>query len=224
MQRHTNERIFIMNFDTFLKTVSKIENIELPGESSQVKMSPPFRLELMELYRESMKTSKKAGVLVLFYPDGNWQTHLILILRKTYKGVHSAQVGFPGGQIETQDTSLEYAAIRETFEEIGVPEQDVRILKPLTKVYIPPSNYTVYPFLGITTKTPNFTIEEEEVEDTIEVALSHFLDEGNIISTSVTTSYKINVEVPAYRLNGHIVWGATAMMLSELKDLLKQVL
>lgn len=213
-----------MNFDTFLKSVSKIENIELPGESSQIKMSPPFRLELMELYKESMKTSKKAGVLVLFYPDNKWQTHLVLILRKTYSGVHSAQVGFPGGQIEKHDASIEYAAIRETFEEIGVPEQDVRILKPLTKVYIPPSNYTVYPFLGISIKTPHFTIEEEEVEDAIEVALSHFLDEGNIITTSVTTSYKINVEVPAFRLNGHIVWGATAMMLSELKDLLKQVL
>ena len=213
-----------MNFDTFLKSVSKIENIELPGESSQIKMSPPFRLELMERYKESMKNSKKAGVLVLFYPDRNKQTHLVLILRKTYQGVHSAQVGFPGGQIEKQDISIEYAAIRETFEEIGVPKQDVRILKSLTKLYIPPSNYTVYPFLGISTKTPHFKLEEKEIEDAIEVALSHFLDEGNIITTSVTTSYKIDVEVPAFLLNGHIVWGATAMMLSELKDLLKQVL
>ena len=87
-----------MNFDTFLKAVSKIENIELPGESSQVKMSPPYRLELIERYREAMITSKQAGVLVLFYPNGRQETHLILILRKTYQGVHSAQVGFPGGK------------------------------------------------------------------------------------------------------------------------------
>lgn len=213
-----------MNFDTFLKSVSKIENIELPGESSQVKMSPPFRLELMELHREAKKTSKKAGVLVLFYPDSQQKTHLILILRKTYEGVHSAQVGFPGGQVEENDISIEYTAIRETFEEIGVLRQQVKILRALTELYIPPSNFTVYPFLGIANTTPDFKIQENEVEEVIEVSLSHFLNEPNRITTSITTSYKVNVQVPAFQLNGHIVWGATAMMLSELKDLLKQVI
>lgn len=213
-----------MDFDTFLKYVSKIENIELPGEPSQVKMSPPFRLELMELNREAMKTAKKAGVLILFYPNGQQKTHLILILRKSYKGVHSAQVGFPGGKLEKKDSSIAYTAIRETYEEIGVPEHEVKILKALTRMYIPPSNFTVYPFLGIVTKTPNFKIQENEVEKVIEVSLSHFIDESNVITTSVSTSYKINVEVPAFQLNGHVVWGATAMMLSELKDLLKRVL
>ena len=213
-----------MNFDTFLKSVSKIENLELPGELSQFKMSPTFRLELMERSREAMKTSKRAGVLVLFYPDINRQTRLVLILRKSYEGVHSAQVGFPGGKLEKGDISLEGAALRETFEEIGVPEQEVKILKSLTRLYIPPSNFTVYPYLGFTVTTPSFKIEEKEVEDTIEVTLPHLMDEKSIIMTSVTTSYRKNVEVPAFQLNGHIVWGATAMMLSELKDLLKQVL
>lgn len=213
-----------MDFDTFLKYVSKIENIELPGEPSQVKMSPPYRLELMELNREAMKTAKKAGVLILLYPDNQQKTNLILILRKSYKGVHSAQVGFPGGKLEKKDPSIEYAAIRETHEEIGIPIQEIKILKALTKMYIPPSNFTVFPFLGITTKTPNFKIQEDEVEEVIEVSLSHFIDEINVITTSISSSYKINVEVPAFQLNGHLVWGATAMMLSELKDLLKQVL
>jgi len=213
-----------MNFDTFLKSVSKIENIELPGESSQVKMSPSFRLELMEVHKEVMKTSRKAGVLVLFYPGHQNKTHLVLILRKSYEGVHSAQVAFPGGQLEEQDASIEHTAIRETYEEIGVPKRHVKILKALTTLYIPPSNFMVYPFLGIITTTPNFKIQEDEVEEVIEVPLSHFVDEHNMVKTFVTTSYKANVEVPAFRLNGHIVWGATAMMLSELKDLLKQVL
>ena len=213
-----------MNFDTFLKSVSKIENIELPGESSQIKMSPPFRLELMELYKVAKKTSKRAGVLILFYPNNQQQTHLVLILRKAYEGVHSAQVGFPGGKIEKKDPSIEHAAIRETFEEIGVPTHEMKILKRLTELYIPPSNYTVYPFLGIAFSTPNFIIQEKEVESVIEVSLTHFLNEPNIITTSVSTSYKIKAEVPAFLINGHVVWGATAMMLSELKDLLKQVI
>lgn len=213
-----------MNFDTFLKSVSKIENIELPGESSQFKMSPPFRLELMELHKEAKKTSKKAGVLVLFYPNRHQQTHLVLILRKVYEGVHSAQVGFPGGRLEKHDISIEYTAVRETFEEVGVPIHNIKILKALTELYIPPSNFTVYPFLGIAGITPEFKIQEDEVEEVIEVPLSNFLNENNIIKTSVSTSYKINVEVPAFQIKGHIVWGATAMMLSELKDLLKQVI
>jgi 8-oxo-dGTP pyrophosphatase MutT (NUDIX family) len=213
-----------MNFDTFLKSLSKIENLELPGEASQIKMSPPYRLELMKLQKQAMASSKNAGVLALFYPDEAYVTHLILILRKTYKGVHSAQVGFPGGKFEKQDLDLKYTALRETHEEIGVPIEMVNVIKPMTNLYIPPSNFTVHPFLGVTHQTPKFIKQEEEVEDLIEVALSNFIDDRNMLTTSVPTSYKVNVEVPAFQLNGHIVWGATAMMLSELKDLLKQAL
>jgi hypothetical protein len=78
--------------------------------------------------------------------------------------------------------------------------------------------------LGIAGTTPEFKLQEDEVEEVIEVPLYNFLNETNIIMTSVSTSYKINVEVPAFQIQGHIVWGATAMMLSELKDLLKQVI
>jgi len=213
-----------MNFDAFLKSVSKIENIELPGQTSQFKMAPKFRLELMERYQEAMKTSKEAGVLVLFYPNRKGKTHFVLILRKTYPGVHSGQVGFPGGKLEKHDRSLEHAAVRETFEEIGIPQQDIEVLRALTSLYIPPSNFTVHPFFGISKKIPEFIIDEAEVEETIEVNLQHLMDEGNVIATNISTSYKKNAEVPALRLNGHIVWGATAMVLSELKDMLKQLL
>ena len=213
-----------MNFDEFLISISKIKNIPLPAEASQFKMSPPFRLELLKMYKEDMKNANKAGVLALFYPDEAKQTKLVLILRKTYNGVHSAQVGFPGGKLEEQDMSLEDAAVRETFEEIGVPIQDIEVLCQLTEVYIPPSNFYVQPFLSITNKTPRFIKQEDEVEELIEVSLKHFFDDDNIVTKSVSTSYNVEVEVPAFLLNDHIVWGATAMMLNEIKDLLKKVL
>jgi 8-oxo-dGTP pyrophosphatase MutT (NUDIX family) len=213
-----------MDFNTFLKSVPKIKNLELPGEASQVKMSPPYRLELMEHNRTLMKTSRQAAVLALFYPNLQNETHLILILRKTYKGVHSAQVGFPGGKLEESDADLKITALRETHEEVGVPMDVVDVLKPMTPMYIPPSNFTVHPFFGVTLQTPNFIKQDEEVEDLIEVALSHFLDESTVFQTTVPTSYQLNVEVPAFKLNGHVVWGATAMMLNEVKDLLKKVL
>ncbi len=213
-----------MDFNIFLKSVPKIENLELPGEVSQIKMSPPYRLELMEQNRVLMKTAKQAAVLALFYPNKHNETHLILILRKTYKGVHSAQVGFPGGKLEEDDTDLQMAALRETYEEVGVPMDTINVLKRMTPMYIPPSNFTVQPFFGMTHSIPNFIKQDDEVEDLIEVSLSHFLDESTVIQTSVPTSYEVNVEVPAFKLNDHVVWGATAMMLSEIKDLIKKVL
>ncbi|OIQ29712.1 MAG: coenzyme A pyrophosphatase [Bacteroidetes bacterium MedPE-SWsnd-G2] len=213
-----------MEFDKFLEAVSKVKNISLPGEASQFKMSPPFRLELVEKQREAMKHARKASVLALFYPDSMQITNLALILRKTYKGVHSAQVGFPGGKVETTDESLKHTALRETREEIGVPEEDVMVLKTLSEMYIPPSNFHVYPFLGTTSKTPNFIKQDEEVEAIIEVKLSDLVDDQFVVQKIVMVSSQKEVEVPAYNFEGNVIWGATAMMLSEIKDLLKQVI
>ena len=158
-----------MNFDQFLNAVSKIENIPLPAETSQFKMSPPFRLKLQEMQKDKIKDAKQAGVMALFYPNRNYETTLVLILRKTYKGVHSAQVGFPGGKREDADSSLKDAALRETYEEIGVPINAIEVIKKMTQVYIPPSNFFVQAYLGVTTKTPNFVKQDDEVEDNNEV-------------------------------------------------------
>ncbi len=213
-----------MNFDEFLISISKIKNIPLPALVSHYKMVPPFRQELLERQKDAIKKAKKAGVLALFYPDLNNQTHFVLILRKTYEGIHSAQVAFPGGKLEKQDASLQEAAVRETFEEIGVQIKDIEVVCELSKVYIPPSNFYVLPFMGVLKQTPQFIKQENEVEAIIEVPLYHFLDDTNIITKKVQTSYSIDVEVPAFKLNNHIVWGATAMMLSEIKDMLKRLM
>jgi len=213
-----------MNFDDFLISTSKIKNIQLQAQASHFKMVPPFRQELLKQQTDAIKKAKSAGVIALFYPDAHNQTHLVLILRKTYQGVHSAQVGFPGGKLETQDCSIEAAAIRETNEEVGVPAENIRVLRALSEVYIPPSNFYVYPFIAVSTKTPQFVKQDEEVEAIIEVALNHFLDDASIITQKVKTSYSAEVEVPAFKLNSHVVWGATAMVLSEIKDLLKQLM
>ncbi|TWO32582.1 CoA pyrophosphatase [Seonamhaeicola sediminis] len=213
-----------MIFDEFLKSISKIENIPLPAEASHFKMVPPYRLELLNHQKKAMKNAKSAGVLALFYPSEEYLTKFVLILRKTYNGVHSAQVGFPGGKLEAQDKSLQEAAIRETNEEIGVPINHIEVVKKLTQVYIPPSNFNVQPFIAITKEIPKFIKEESEVETIIEVGLPHFLDDDIITLKKVKTSYGIEVEVPAFKLSHYTVWGATAMMLSEIKDILKQLL
>lgn len=212
-----------MNFDKFSQSLSKIKNIPLPAEASHFKMVPPFRRALLNKQKEAIKNARQAGVLALFYPNDNQETKFILTLRKAYKGVHSAQVAFPGGKFEVQDKSLEETALRETYEEVGVKVKDVKIFRKLTQVYIPPSNFHVQPYFGIVDFTPQFIKQEDEVEAVIEVDLDDFLDDKFLISKVVSTSYSVEVEVPAFSLNNYVVWGATAMMLSEIKDLLKHI-
>jgi 8-oxo-dGTP pyrophosphatase MutT (NUDIX family) len=214
-----------MVFNTFLESVVKIKHLELFGEISHAKMSPPYRLDLAAKMKEKAKSAKRAGVMALFYPNMEGETHLVLILRKTYKGVHSAQVGFPGGKYEDEDDNdLMQTAIRETEEEVGVSKAIVKVLKTMSPLYIPPSNFMVHPYIAVSESTPNFVKQDKEVEAIIEVRLIDFLDEANTLTTRVPTSFNIEVDVPAFKLNDHIVWGATAMMLGEIKDLLKQVL
>lgn len=197
--------------------------LDLPGEASHHKMAPIERLQELTKIARKKNTAKKASVMVLFYPNKRDETHLVLILRKTYKGVHSAQIGFPGGKAEPEDISDQHTALRETEEEVGVPQQDISVVKKLTEIYIPPSNFFVQPFLGYCDTTPHFIAQEEEVEAVIEVPLKHFMDDSICILKTLTTSYATDIEVPAYLLNGHVVWGATAMMLSEVRELVKTV-
>jgi len=213
-----------MQFSEFLNRIVKVKNLELPGEDFHLKMAPIERLIELKQKARSMKTAKQAAVLCLFYPSSEEITHLVLILRKTYKGVHSAQIGFPGGKIEAEDTSLEETALRETEEEVGVPVKNISVLKQLTEIYIPPSNYFVQPFLGTTLTTPRFIPQEDEVDAVIEVPLSEFLDDAVRTHQTLNTSYAKQIQVPAFKLQGHIVWGATAMMLNEIRELLKQAL
>ncbi|TDS14422.1 8-oxo-dGTP pyrophosphatase MutT (NUDIX family) [Maribacter caenipelagi] len=213
-----------MDFNFFEQQISKIKDLPLPGEASQHKMAPEVRIEELQRINLSKKSPRKAAVMALFYPTVNQNTNLLLILRKTYKGVHSNQVGFPGGKAEKSDDGLLTTALRETYEEVGVDPKDVTLVKEISEIFIPPSNFIVQPFIGLYKEPKPFVIQESEVELLLEVPILDFLDETKIVSKKLTTSYAVDIEVPAFKLNGYIVWGATAMMLNEIKELLKQVL
>lgn len=207
-----------MQFDHFIKLIPKITKSKLPAKKAQAKMAPSNRLEYFDL-NQFKNNARKAAVLCLFYPDKHKEIHFVLILRKTYKGVHSAQVGFPGGKIEVTDSDAKCAALRETTEEIGVKEENIVVFKELTQVYIPPSNFLVTPFLGYLELAPHFIKDDYEVEKIITLPLSSLLKVNNTKIKKVETSYGITLEVPIFRLNDVEIWGATAMMLSEIKDL-----
>ncbi|HSP10968.1 MAG TPA: CoA pyrophosphatase [Salegentibacter sp.] len=191
---------------------------------AHIKLIPATRLdELSELDIEK-RNPLQAGVMAVFYPGTDSHTRLVLILRKTYQGVHSNQIGFPGGRVELSDRDLEHTALRETEEEVGIPQSEIQVIKELTKLYIPPSNFWVHPFMGMLETTPKLVPQESEVERILEVNLEHFLDNKCFVNQTLSTRYAKNIEVPAFRLNDQIVWGATAMMLSEIKVLLEKVL
>ena len=167
-------------------------------------------------------TPKNAAVLVLLYPK-NGQTHLVLIVRNLYEGVHSGQISFPGGKHEPEDLDFAQTALRETHEEVGVNPETVTIIKELTSIYIPPSNFMVYPFLALSKTEISFVPDATEVDTIIELPLAVFLDDKILVDLKMTTSYAHEIEVPAFAIQNQNVWGATAMVLSELKILLKTV-
>ena len=209
-----------MDFQDFLQHVPNLIPVELPAEKAHVKMAPLERVVLMKNLDLSEKKPRIAAVMMLFYPK-NGKTHLVLIVRNAYDGVHSSQIAFPGGKYEISDANFQETALRETHEEVGISSEKIEIIKQFTPMYIPPSNFLVHPFLGISSQELSFYPDIREVADIIELPLSVFLNDEIIIEATLSTSYAANVLVPAFNIQNHVVWGATAMILSELRDVLK---
>lgn len=212
-----------MNFDIFLQKIPLIIDEALPANSAHAIMAPLERKELLLNLNLDLANPRNAAVMMLLYPK-NSMTHLVLIVRNSYPGVHSSQIAFPGGKVEVSDVSLQQTALRETREEIGIAADKINVLRAFSSVYIPPSNFLVFPFLGICTEELNFIPEPTEVERILEVSLTDFLDEKNVKLKRMATSYTVETDVPVFVVGDQIIWGATAMMLSELKEVLKKVL
>ena len=212
-----------MDFQEFLRFVPKLIDARLPAFDAHIKMAPLERLESLRNSSFGDKKPRMAAVMMLFYPKNN-RTHLILIVRNSYEGVHSAQIAFPGGKCEFEDENFACTALRETHEEIGIRPDKIEILKPFTELYIPPSNFMVHPFLGICKEELVFIPQPSEVAHIIELPLTTFLNEAIVVDEKLSTSYADNISVPAFKIEEYIVWGATAMMLNELKEVLKEVL
>jgi len=209
-----------MDFPCFIQLLPKIAKVPLPGEAAHALMSPPERRAMVEKIDPAQFNPRRAAVLMLVYPENGMAT-LALIRRNAYKGVHSSQIAFPGGKIEHFDASPLDTALRETDEEIGVPRNSITVAQAFSEVYIPPSNFCVSPFLGYCPEMPEFSPDPREVAGMVPFALSDLLDDRSVESRRMATSYSTSIEVPSFIAGGNEIWGATAMMLSELKQVLK---
>ena len=188
-----------MDFNIFEQRISKIKDLPLPGEASHYKMAPEIRIRELLEGKIKKKNPRKAAVLALFYPSFENKTQLLCILRKTYNGVHSNQVGFPGGKVEQEDKDLRATALRETHEEVGVHPKDVTVIREISEIYIPPSNFEVQPYIGLYREPHPFVIQETEVERFIEISLTDFLKDTNVVTKKLSTSYAREIDVPAIR-------------------------
>ena len=219
-----------MNFKDLKRIIPKLKLSNLNSKTSQIKLAPSFRKEFIKLNSNKLLHSKKAAVTAALYADDNNLVRLILILRNTYNGVHSNQIGFPGGRVEEDDKTLFDTAIRETFEEIGIAVEKNELIRELKEIYIPPSNFNVYPFLVLLNHPPSFVKDDKEVKEIITIDLDSLLN-CKITQTLIPVPTKLNelntqndVLVPTFKLAGYNVWGATAMMLSEIRDLINDVI
>ena len=200
----------------------KIELVgELPGEEAQMMMMPTARNDQFVLPSHKSPPIQSA-VLILFYPDEHGHIKFPLIQRPTYNGAHSGQIALPGGKAEESDADLFQTALREANEEIGIEDDKVEVIGQLTNLHISVSNYLVTPVVGFLESRPEFELDGMEVVSLIESDLYDIIDpnkrkEGEII---IRGKYKINT--PYFDIDDKIVWGATAMMLSELSTVISK--
>jgi 8-oxo-dGTP pyrophosphatase MutT (NUDIX family) len=210
-----------MLHQNFLNLSDSIKETALGGEEDHYKMVPEERKIILKKEPHS-KQPKKAAVLALFYPNASGETCFALTLRPQYEGTHSAQVSFPGGKHEELDRNLSETALRETFEEIGIEQSEIKLLREITGIYISPSNFLVTPFIGVTENRPKFK-QNHEVDKMIEVTLTELLDDSLIYFNHKKTFYAEKENIPYFNFSNHMVWGATAMIISEIKELIKRL-
>ena len=200
----------------FIIKLTKKMNGELPGSTSHETMMVKPRYNSTE-----KKTSIPAAVLILLYPIKN-KWHFFLTKRTNTVEHHKGQISLPGGMLEKGESHKE-AAIRETFEELGVQSEDINIIGPLTPLYIPISNFKIFPFVGWINSTPDLKIQSKEVSKVFSPSILSLMDpQTKKIKDSILLGQK--VKIPFFNLKNEVVWGATSMMLSEFKHILKGVL
>ncbi len=207
------------------KTLSLLDNIkdfevaiserlkDLPGSNSHIKLASVNRpvYEPMGNYR--------TGSVMLLVNNKNNLPHLVMIKRAEDGKVHSGQIAFPGGKAES-DESLTLTALRELEEEIGIKNDSINIIGALTRVYIPPSNYMVYPFIATQINPSAFLANASEVQTIFEIPLLSLIANKKIVKDVEHQTTRGLIKAPAFKIDNLVIWGATAMILSEFIDLI----
>lgn len=202
----------------FLKYLKEALHDELPGFEAHSKMLPPGRR--LKTREDELATVKQSSVLLLLFPEGE-KIFTCLTRRPSTMTFHPGQISFPGGKVEKEDHSAEMTALREAREEIGIDTSSVGIIGKLSDLYVEVSRFSIQPYVAWTDKKPEFNVNTREVEELILFPLSDFV-ENEMISETILDTVTGPLLIKYYPFNGEIIWGATAMILSELIEILKK--
>jgi len=195
----------------------------LPGLQSHLKMAPPTRKAELEAAREAMPFAKKSAVMILLFHEDE-KLKVVFIRRSFYVGIHAGQMAFPGGRFEETDGTVEETAFREIEEEIGLTRDKIELVGRITDIYVPPSNFLISVFVGYLSEKPVYKPDEREVAEIIEVDFDEFLKPENItVKTFHVPSANHSVTAPCYQTPRCDIWGASAMVVSELVDILSYI-
>lgn len=201
--------------------IKKIRDTNLLGENAHSIYSPPYRPLLS--YDEILKRNPRfAAVNILLYLKNDEWFFPLMVRTENENDRHSGQISLPGGSREEVDKNFAETAIRETSEEIGIEKHYIRIIREMSPIYIPPSNFYVHPYISFTKKNPKFILQESEAVELIEFPVTSILDLSTQPQLMVLPSSR-GIEVPVINFNDYIIWGATSMILSEFSQLLKKM-
>lgn len=206
-------------FNDYIQFLKERFKEKLPGEAAHQRMAPLGRKSL-NYYLNLNIEYRNGSVLSHFYPINN-EPHLLFIKRSEDGKTHSGQIAFPGGKMDEADADLQETALREAYEEVGLMQDELAIIGQLSSLYIPVSKFMVQPFVSYSTVAPMFNLSAHEVERIIPISIKE-LSNPEIISTKrIKTFEGILKDAPCYSINGETIWGATAMMVSELLEMSK---
>jgi 8-oxo-dGTP pyrophosphatase MutT (NUDIX family) len=204
-----------MRIDEIRQQVRHALEEGLPGLEAQLALAPHLRPGWPA--GGALEEARAAAALLVVFPRRDI-AHLLLTLRASALPHHAAQISLPGGRVEPGET-IEQAALREAHEETGLDPLHVEVLGSLTPIHIAVSGFMLHPVLGVAEREPRFQAAAREVERILEVPVADLLDETRFGWASVTRA-GMALDVPCFRLAGEEVWGATAMVLAELRWLL----
>ena len=207
--------------EQFSQNLSDVLKQPLPGQHAQKKMMPRLGTSFDRFSIEAKAGAREGAVLLLLYKkDGH--IYFPLTQRHEYNGAHSGQISFPGGKVEMGDKSAIHTALRETEEELGIPQTSIQVLGTLTDMFIIASNFNVRPVVGFTEGPPEFSLDPREVAEVIEISLEQLLDNTLVKEKEIRINNKFPIHAPYFDFDGYHVWGATAMMLSEFKQIISE--
>lgn len=207
-------------FPSFAVELNNALKYPLPGKPAQAILKPYLKINKNIDVPPPLIKPKTGAVMSLLYPK-NGMPYILFIERPIYDGVHSGQIAFPGGKIEKEDSSFLNAALRETQEEVGIPPVSIHVLGALTEIYVFASNFMVYPFVGVVDNLSSLKLQETEVAGILEVPMSVFFEDNIIKEKPIKNALGFTLMAPYYDIFGKTLWGATAMMVSELCTIIK---